>query len=293
MIKPVYRTRVGFAYCADSMKLLSKQPSNSIDLIVTSPPFALNRKKSYGNRSANEYVEWFMRYASEFKRILKPRGSLVIEIGGTWNKGEPTRHLYQYELLLRLCSDPISFNLAQEFYWYNPAKLPAPAEWVTVKRIRVKDSVTPIWWLSKSKNPKASNRRVLKPYSKSMESLLTNGYSHGRRPSEHIISTKWARRHSGAIPANLIISANTRSTDDYLSLCRESGFQPHPARFVEAIPEFFIKFLTLPGDTILDPFCGSNVVGAVSERLGRRWIACDNLEDYILSSSFRFDSAKG
>jgi site-specific DNA-methyltransferase (cytosine-N4-specific) len=179
--------------------------------------------------------------------------------------------------------------LAQEFYWYNPAKMPAPAEWVTIRRIRVKDAVNPIWWLSKSAHPKASNRRVLKPYTKSMEDLLARGYNEGPRPSGHVVSKKWGKRQGGAMPPNLIIASNTRSTDPYLKACREHGLEVHPARFVPAIPEFFIKFLTRAGDTVLDPFSGSNVVGEVAEHLGRKWISIEINKDYVLGSAFRFD----
>lgn len=163
--------------------------------------------------------------------------------------------------------------------------MPAPAEWVTIRRVRVKDAVNPIWWLAKSATPKASNRRVLKPYTKSMEEMLTRGYNEGPRPSGHVVSSKWGKRQKGAIPANLIIAANTRSTDSYLAGCREHGLEVHPARFVHAIPEFFIKFLTRPGDTVLDPFSGSNVVGEVAERLGRKWISVEINREYVLKIS--------
>lgn len=153
----------------------------------------------------------------EIARVLKPKGSFILDIGGSWNKGEPTRTLYHFERLLRLCSSEGWFRLAQEFYWYNPAKMPAPAQWVTIERVRVKDSVNPIWWLAKSARPRASNRRVLKPYTQSMKDLLSRGYNQGPRPSGHVVSKKWGKRHRGAIPANLIIAANTSSSDPYLS----------------------------------------------------------------------------
>ena len=98
--------------------------------------------------------------------------------------GSPTRSLYQYELLIRLCK---MFHLAQDFYWFNPSRLPTPAEWVTIKRTRVKDAVNPIWWLSKSEHPQADNRQVLRPYSKSMKRLLRDGYDVAMRPSQHEI----------------------------------------------------------------------------------------------------------
>jgi site-specific DNA-methyltransferase (cytosine-N4-specific) len=262
---------------------------NSIDLVITSPPFALRRKKSYGNVSAEEYCDWFWPFAEGIARVLKPRGSFVLDIGGSWNKGEPTRTLYHFELLLRLCGANGPFKLAQEFYWYNPAKMPAPAQWVTVERVRVKDAINPIWWLAKSATPKASNRRVLKPYTKSMENLLKRGYNNGPRPSGHVVSDKWSKRQLGAIPPNVIIAANTRSTDPYIKACKAQGLELHPARFVDAVPEFFIKFLTRRNDVILDPFAGSNVVGNVAERLGRRWISVEINEEYATGSAFRFN----
>ncbi|MDD5557882.1 MAG: site-specific DNA-methyltransferase [bacterium] len=269
--------------------MLADLPENSIDLVITSPPFALRRKKSYGNVSAEKYCEWFLPYAGAIARVLKPRGSFVLDIGGSWNKGEPTRTLYHFDLLLRLCGEKGLFKLAQEFYWYNPAKMPAPAQWVTIDRVRVKDAINPIWWLSKSSRPKASNKRVLKPYTKSMENLLAKGYNAGPRPSGHVISKNWNRHQGGAIPSNLIIAANTKSNDKYLRGCREHNLEVHPARFVDVIPEFFIKFLTRSGDLVLDPFSGSNVVGAAAERLGRKWISIEINKDYVVGSAFRFD----
>lgn len=286
-MRPVYSTHLGAAYCADSLTFMQKLPDKSVDLVITSPPFALRRKKSYGNVSSERYLDWFLPFAQEIHRILKPRGNFVLDIGGSWNRGEPTRSLYHFELLLYLCNGTGLFKLAQEFYWYNPAKLPAPAQWVTIERIRVKDAVNPIWWLSKTARPNASNRRVLKPYTESMKLLLKNGYSHGIRPCEHVISKNWGVRHRGAIPPNIIIASNTSSSDTYLRACKAYSFRPHPARFVRDVPEFFIKFLTKRGQLVLDPFSGSNVVGAVAEQLGRRWISVDRDPQYVLSSAFR------
>lgn len=287
--KPVYRTKVGKAYCADCLDVFRIIPDGSVDLVITSPPFALRRKKSYGNVSADKYCEWFWPYAQAIARVLKPKGSFVLDIGGSWNKGVPTRTLYHFELLLKLCSSDGPFQLAQEFYWYNPAKMPAPAQWVTIERVRVKDAVNPVWWLAKSSRPKASNRRILRPYTKSMENLLARGYNAGPRPSGHVVSQNWGKRQRGSIPPNLIIAANTRSSDGYIKACKQHGLEVHPARFVEAIPEFFIKFLTKPGDLVLDPFSGSNVVGEVAQSLGRNWISIEINKKYVVGSAFRFD----
>jgi site-specific DNA-methyltransferase (cytosine-N4-specific) len=285
--EPFYTTEYGAAYLGDALTYLRQMERESVDLIVTSPPFALKRKKEYGNVDATDYVPWFSDFAVEFKRILREKGSLVIDIGGTWAKGQPVRSLYHFELVIALCKT-LGFHLAQEFYWYNPSKLPSPAEWVTVRRTRVKDAVDPIWWLSKSEEPKASNWRVLKPYSDSMKKLLTNGYKAKLRPSGHDISENFSKDNQGAIPPNLLTLANTDSNSTYLRECRQRGLKPHPARFPHGLPEFFIRFLTDAGDLVVDPFAGSNITGEVAERLGRHWLAFELVEEYLLASTFRF-----
>ena len=142
---------------------------------------------------------------------LAEHGSLVIDIGGAWNKGLPTRSLYHFKLLIMLVEE-YGFHLAQEFYWWNPSKLPSPAEWVTVRRIRAKDAINTVWWLSKTEWPKASNRRVLQPYSSSMRSLLKNGYRAKLRPSGHDISEKFSRNNGAAIPPTCSPSPTPRAT---------------------------------------------------------------------------------
>jgi site-specific DNA-methyltransferase (cytosine-N4-specific) len=305
-----YKTKLGSSYLGDSLELLKELKSESVDLICTSPPFALLRKKSYGNVHSEDYVEWFMQFAREFKRVIKPEGSIVIDIGGTWIKGAPIRSLYHYELVIKLCKPEADggcgLNLAQELFWYNPAKLPTPAEWVTVRRIRVKDAVNTVWWLSLSTNPKANNKRVLKPYSESQTLLMKNGYKAKLRPSEHQISTKFDTDNGGAIPptilkdedvsgdigdpiaVNVIAASNTSSNDIYQRRCREEGIAPHPARFPMALPEFIINLCTEEGDTILDPFAGSNTTGFVAEKLKRKWLAFEMSEEYLKGSKFRF-----
>lgn len=285
---PYYETDLGSAYLGDVLDLIKQIPDGSVNLILTSPPFALTREKEYGNKAADEYVEWFMRFASDFKRVLTADGSFILDLGGAYLPGAPVRSIYQFELLVRLCKD-VGFFLAQEFYHYNPSRLPSPAEWVTVRRIRVKDAVNVVWWLSVSENPKADNRKVLKPYSDSMKHLLKNGYKPKLRPSGHDISHNFSKDNDGAIPPNLLQLANTESNSSYLRRCKEEGVKPHPARFPSAFPEFFIKLTTDRNDLVLDPFAGSNTTGFVAESLQRRWLAFELRKDYLLSSVFRFE----
>jgi DNA modification methylase len=285
---PYYQTDSGAAYLGDSLELMAFLPDKSVNLIVTSPPFALTRKKEYGNKSAEEYVEWFMEFGRQFKRILKEDGSLVIDLGGAYLPGHPVRAIYQFELLVRLCKE-LGFFLAQEFFHYNPSKLPSPAEWVTVRRIRVKDAVNVVWWLSVTENPKANNRNVLKPYSESMKQLLENGYHAKLRPSGHDISDKFQKDNNGAIPPNLLELANTESNSAYLRRCKQAGIKPHPARFPLDFPKFFIEFLTEPSDMVLDPFAGSNTTGHAVVLTKRKWLAFEINEAYLHGSLYRFE----
>ena len=161
-IEPFYETSAGAAYLGDSRELLRALPDASANLVFTSPPYALHFKKEYGNVSKADYVAWFLPFAREIFRVLADDGSFVLNIGGSWNPGSPTRSLYHYKLMIALVEE-IGFHLAQECYWYNPAKMPVPAEWVTVRRVRIKDSVEHVWWLSKTAFPKADNRQVQSP----------------------------------------------------------------------------------------------------------------------------------
>lgn len=280
-------TRLGQVYRADSLDVMRNSTPGSVHLIMTSPPFALTRKKDYGNEQEDAYLEWFKPFAKQFFRILRDDGSLVIDLGGAWKPGAPVRSLYHFKLLILLCEE-FGFHLAQEFYWWNPSKLPTPAEWVNVRRVRVKDAVNTVWWLAKTPWPRASNRRVLQPYSDSMKGLLANGYRAKRRPSGHEISQNFARNNGAAIPPNLIALPNTESNSWYLRYCNEKDIKPHPARFPAALPEYFIRMLTDPGDLVLDPFAGSCVTGEVAERLERRWICAEREEDYLRGAKGRF-----
>lgn len=286
-MKPAYQTHLGKAYCADSLEFLRTLKSDSIDLVMTSPPYALHFKKEYGNADQHEYLEWFSPFCSEILRVLKPSGSFALNIGGAWTPGNPTRSLYHFRVLLHLC-DVIGFKLCQEFFWYNPAKMPAPAEWVNVRRVRVKDSVEYIFWLGKTATPKANNNNVLQPYSKDMLRLIQRGLTATKRPSGHNIKQSFAEDRGGSIPSNLIQCGNNESNSAYLKNLKSAGRKIHPARFPSELPRFFISFCTEAGDLVVDPFAGSNTTGLVAEKLGRRWISIESNEEYCEDSKTRF-----
>jgi DNA modification methylase len=296
---PFFASRLGVAYCCDSLEMLRALPSESVNLVVTSPPYALHFKKAYGNEHKDRYVKWFLPFAKEIQRVLTDDGSFVLNIGGSYNQGTPTRSIYHFKLLIALVEE-IGFHLAQECFWYNPAKMPVPAEWVTVRRIRVRDSVEYVWWLSKTPYPKASNLNVLKEYSEDMIRLNRNGVRGTTRPSGHVIRESFDKiAAGGAIPSNvteaefdapesMMKMGNNAANDLYTKRCKEEGIKIHPARFPSLLPKFFIKLLTDPNDLVLDPFAGSLTAGAVSEQLDRRWIAGEAVAEYLKAGTFRF-----
>lgn len=320
--RSIYETDLGAAFCGDSLKVMKSRPfaarKGTVQLAFTSPPFPLNAKKSYGNLKGEEYIRWFAGFAPVLRDMVTDDGSIVIEIGNAWNQGEPTMSTDVLKAFLRFLERG-DLHLCQEFIWYNPARLPSPVEWVNKERFRVKDAFTRVWWMSPTPRPKADNRKVLREYSPSMKRLIESGkYNAGPRPSEHTIGeTSFFTDNSGAIPpnvggaeavpsldamitpkafsdyleqtTNLLKAANTLSTDGYRKFCVERNAPVHPARMPSSLVEFFVKFLTDDGDTVLDPFAGSNTTGAVAQSLNRRWLSIEADWTYAAHSIGRFD----
>lgn len=281
----MYRGKIeDFLQSARATKLRGK-----VGLIFTSPPFPLNRKKKYGNLVGDEYLKWLESLAPRLRELLTPDGSLVIELGNSWEVGTPTMSTLALEALLRF-KKAGDYYLCQQFICNNPARLPSPAQWVTIERIRVKDSFTHVWWLSHTTRPKASNLRVLEEYSPSMKALLSRGYyNFGKRGSEHDIGeTSFLVDNGGSIPGSVFNFGNTAAGDRYRRFLRENDLKPHPATMQTRLVDWFIRFLTDEGDLVLDPFGGSNTTGSVAESLGRRWVTVEPREDYIAGSRGRF-----
>lgn len=320
--RSIYETDLGAAFCGDSLRVLKSRPfeahKGKVQLAFTSPPFPLNNKKSYGNLTGEDYIRWFASFAPILRDMVSDDGSIVIEIGNAWMPGEPVMSTDVLKAFLRFLERG-NLHLCQEFIWYNPARLPSPVEWVNKERVRVKDAFTRIWWMSPTTRPKADNRKVLREYSPSMKRLIETGkYNAGPRPSEHNIGEKsFATNNNGAIPpnvgggeaipsldsmvtpkgfseyleqtTNLLKAANTLSSDGYRKFCVERDVPVHPARMPATLVEFFVKFLTDEGDTVLDPFGGSNTTGAKAEELGRRWLSVEADWTYASHSIGRFD----
>lgn len=275
-----------WASCDDGVGMID---DGSLQLIFSSPPYPLLREKAYGNRAANEYVDWLLRLVEKWPRKLTRDGSIVLNLADVFERGQPTLSLYQERLLIRL-EDELGLKLCQRFAWQNPSKMPAPAEWVTVRRVRVKPGLEQLYWLSPNGNPYADNRQVLKPYSGSMLDRIKAGGEQGaERPSGHAIAAgAFGKNNGGAIPDNLIVAANTESNSEYIRLCKENGLPVHPARFPAALASFFIRMLTREGDTVWDPFGGSGTTAKEAEKLKRFWITTEMMREYVEGMRLRF-----
>jgi site-specific DNA-methyltransferase (cytosine-N4-specific) len=310
---PTFQTNLGAYHLGDSAALLQSEFGEAlrgkVQLLFTSPPFPLNNKKSYGNLTGDAYLEWFTALAKPFADLLTPDGSIVIELGNAWESERPVQSLLHLEALLGFVKNPAAaLRLCQQFVCYNPSRLPSPAQWVTIERIRLTDSYTHVWWMAKTDFPKADNRKVLRPYSQSMRALLNRqSFNSGQRPSGFTISENGILTDNGGSIAqnffemegmeakrevrlpNAFSISNTESNDFFSRTCRERGIKLHPARMPKGLVAFFVHLLTDPGDLVLDPFAGSNTTGYVAELLGRRWVAIEALEEYTVQAQVRFE----
>lgn len=274
----------------------------TVNLVMTSPPFPLVHKKRYGNETGEAYLAWLESLAMSLTNLLSEDGSIVIEIGNAWEPGSPVMSTLPLEALLAF-KRAANLHLCQHVICHNPARLPSPAAWVNVKRARLKDSFTHVWWMSRSKEPKADNRKVLNPYSKNMKKLLrSQRYNSGVRPSGHVISAAgFLKDHGGSISPNVIELHDSQGPEailkftgtswdsGYREYCKIREIPAHPARMQASLAAFFIQFLTDVDDLVLDPFAGSNTTGAVAQELDRRWVAVEPNQDYVNGSRGRFE----
>lgn len=306
MIAEAYSTARGAMYVGRIEEAFQTKPVSKVRgkvaLILTSPPFPLLTKKSYGNSTGKEYLDWLQSLAPALTNLLADDGSVVIEVGNAWEPGIPEMSTLPLEALLAF-KRAANLHLCQHIICHNPARLPSPAAWVNIERVRLKDSFTHVWWMAKTPRPKADNRHVLLPYGKDMQALLkSKKYNAGRRPSGHVVSeTGFLTNHGGSIspnvldlgengriPESVLQYSNTAWDSAYRQYCNENGLPAHPARMQSSLASFFIQFLTDKEDLVFDPFGGSNTTGATAEMMERRWLTIEADSAYAEGSKGRF-----
>jgi site-specific DNA-methyltransferase (cytosine-N4-specific) len=288
----IFESDAGFVLWGNAEDCAGVIERESVDLLWTSPPYPLLRPRAYGNREERAWLDWMVRLSESWRGLLAPTGSMMLNLGPCWVPGEPQQSLYIERLLLRL-EDDLGLHLLQRLDWYSPSKLPAPLEWVSVRRVRVTPAVEPVLWLSASPTrSKADNRRVLRPYSSSGLRAIANPKDHVRkRPSGFTFGPTSFIDNGGSIPHSLISASNSASSSAYHRAERAAGRTSHPATAPEAIVEFGVKLATEENDLVYDPFFGSGVTGCVAQRLGRRFIGNERSRTYIESARLRFEAA--
>ena len=218
-----YSTQYGRFICDSSLNVLDTLDDNSINLIVTSPPFSNQRKKKYANFDEvpqDEYVDWLLQFAKKAYNKLAPNGSLVIDIRSAYEKGKAVESIYPYEFLLKMVKD-LNYNLCQTVYWNNTSALPLPIQYVNIEKIRLKNSLNMNMWFTKAPDGrcKADNKKVLVPYSSRMQKLIDKPESFIKgdqvtRPSGNVLTIKsWQKDNGGAIASNLLSYPNSSSND--------------------------------------------------------------------------------
>jgi site-specific DNA-methyltransferase (cytosine-N4-specific) len=291
-IVTVFETEHGVALWANVEDAIGIIEPSSIDLIFTSPPYPLlEKKKAYGNLPAREWVDWMVQLCDGWRELLTPTGSIMLNVGPTWNRGVPTQSTYIERLVVAL-EDELGLHLCQRLYWQNPTKLPQPREWVAIQRVRVKPQVEPILWLSPNPRAAANNRNVLVPYSPRTR-RDAGASAIERRPSGIDVNRRsFAKDNGGAIPGDVLRVSNAVSNSTYHRALRATNGIIHPAMFPHEIVEFAVKLTTEPKQRVADMFFGSGVVGEVCERLDREWVGVERSLTYLEGAMVRFPGAR-
>jgi DNA modification methylase len=261
----------------------------SLQLLMTSSPYPLLKPKEYGNVPPDRWVGWMTELFAQWKDLLTPDGSILLNIGSCFKAGVPAQQLHVERLLVKL-EDELGFHLLQRLDWHQPCRLPSPLKWVGIERMRVTSSVEPLLWLSPNPMAYGNNRHVLRSYSAGgLRSIAAPRLS--KRPSGFTFGKSSFVDRGGSIPSSLIV-ANSSGKEEtrYRKAVRAKGLEPHPAIMPAAVARFGIQLATDVGDVVFDPFCGSGTVVAESLKLGRRAIGSDRSLAYLESAAIRFQS---
>ncbi len=301
VILMVFETANGEAIWADAVTAAGHLQDSSLNLIFSSPPYPILSGRSYGAFTDAELIELIVRCARDWKRALKDDGSLILNFRDVWQKGSPTRSLYQERLLLALCDD-LKYHFVDRFIWKNPSHTPE-SPWVTIKKVRTNLDAESLFALSRTPNPKWDVRRVLVDAKPSTVSTYLRRYARGvtgttTGPSgqntnfEEQMAAVAAGQTLKVIPRNVLEFSNADTKKVWRQALEKAGLPRHDAPMPLGLAEFFVKLTTEVGDLIYDPFGGSCTTGLAAENTGRRWMASDRSLAHILGAALRFPEAQ-
>jgi len=252
-------------YLGDSKKILKNIADNSVDLIFTSPPYADRRKNTYGGIHPNKYVEWFLPITQELLRVLRQKGTFILNIKEKAIDGE--RHTYVIELILEMRKQ--GWLWTEEFIWHK--KNSYPGKWPN----RFRDAWERLLQFNKNKKFNMYQERVMVPVGKWSENRLKNLSETDKSRDISKVGSGFGKNISNWLNRDLVYP------DNVLHLATECNNKNHSAAFPDALPEWFIKLFTNEGDTVLDPFMGSGTTVVVAKRMGRSSIGIDIVPEFV------------
>lgn len=263
-------------YNDDCLKVLPLIESNSVDLIITSPPYADQRKSTYGGVSPNKYVEWFTPIAIELKRILKEDGSFILNIKERVVGGE--RHTYVLELIIKMRE--LGWLWTEEYMWHK--KNSFPGKWPN----RFRDSWERCLHFTKNKKFKMYQESVMVPMGDWKNTRLKSLSEKDRMRDESSVGSGFGKKIENWVHRDMAYPSNV------LHLATECSNKSHSAAFPESLPEWFIKLFTQDGDVVLDPFSGSGTTIKVAGDLNRQGIGIEISNEYCEVTANRVNLKK-
>lgn len=273
--------------------------TKSVALCVTSPPYPLRKARAYGGPTAADYTDFLCRALEPIVRALIPGGSLVLNISNDiFESGRPSRDLYAERLVLAL-HDRLGLALMDRIPWVNPSKPPAPTYWACVRKVQMVATYEPVYWFTNDPDRvRADNRRVLEAHSARQEALHARGGEHRRTVygdgTRRVRPGSYGRATAGRLPRNVLTRGHTCSDSKaYRRHAQALDLPVHAAMQPTTVPDFFIRFLTEPGDLVVDPFGGTVKTGLAAERLGRRWLVTEQMGAYLRGAAELFRTAVG
>lgn len=257
----------------DCLNRLADIETGSVSLIVTSPPYADQRKSTYGGISPDDYVEWFQPISLELKRVLRPNGTFILNIKEKAINGE--RHTYVIDLIKALREQ--GWLWTEEYIWHK--KNSHPGKWPN----RFRDAWERLLQFNISKKFLMNQDAVMVPVGDWSKTRLAHLSATDKRRDDSRVGSGFGKNISNWIGRDMVYPNNV------LYLAPESGNKKHSAAFPESLPEWFIRLFTNPGDVVLDPFVGSGTTSVVSRRLARNSIGIDILNEHIDIAKERLD----
>ena len=249
----------------DCEEVLKEIPDGCVDLIFTSPPYADQRRKTYGGIYPDQYVEWFIPKADQFFRVLKPSGTFILNIKERAVRGE--RHTYVIELILEMRRR--GWLWTEEFMWHK--KNSYPGKWPN----RFRDNWERLIQFNKQRTFQMHQDAVMVPVGDWAQRRLVNLSETDRIRDESKVGSGFGKNISNWIGRDMVYPNNV------IHMATESSNKNHSAVFPLGLPSWFIKLFTSAGDTVLDPFIGSGSTAVAAVMLGRRYVGIDISDEYV------------